>query len=144
MTSKVTLLAILILSFVYSLNINSIKVPLSYDIVGPKSFPLLIASVLIAASSLLLLVQTADSMPGDIHAAFRLAGILLFYSVSFQFLGFMLSTVIAVYMLAKSFKTSWIASLMTGLLLAISIYGTLHFLLGLPLPMGYIFGVSGI
>jgi len=145
LTNRITLLTILILSFLYSMNISSIKVPLTYDIVGPKSFPLFVAGILITSSAVLLLMQSrARPDADDIHTAFRTAGILLFYIITFKLLGFMLSTVISVFMLSKSLKISWIRSLLTGLLLAITIYGFLHFYLGMPLPMGLIYRTGSL
>jgi len=142
--NRVTLLVILILSFLYSLSINSIKVPLTYDVVGPKSFPMLVAGILIVSSAVLLLMQNRDKPEEGISKALRILTILFFYILTFNFFGFMLSTVLSVYMLARSLNTSWINSLLAGLILAIAVYGLLHFQLGMPLPMGYIFSLGSV
>jgi putative tricarboxylic transport membrane protein len=138
------LIGILIASFLYSLSISNIKVPLTYDIVGPKAFPLAVAAVMISASSILLIFQKKTVSGYKKYPAVNLAGIFLFYLLSLKLFGFMLATVTAVYMLSRILKISWIQGLLSGLILAISIYGLFHFVLGMPLPMGYIFGASGI
>ena len=76
-------------------------------------------------------------------AVATVAAVLLFYLITFRFLGFMLATTLAVYAAARTVGSTWMEGLLTGLITSIFFYGIFHFLLQVPLPLGYIFKVIG-
>lgn len=113
--------------------------PIDYEPVGPRAFPLLLAT-LIAACGAWLLVK-----PGA-HAAFpsmsQLRNIalcactVLAYGILFQWLGFILATAMLAIPVGRVFGGSWRQSVATGA--ALGVVGFLFFdkLLDVVLPLG--------
>lgn len=119
------------------------QVPFSYDPLGPKAFPLGVAALL-AALSLVLMVR-----PGPVTGLPRGAtalkligvlGILALYAVLFTRLGYVVSSVMAMAVLARVFGASWIKAIVTGVVLALVSYGVFVYALNIVLPSGIWWG----
>ena len=119
-----------------------IDAPFAYGPVGPKAFPLLLGVAFIALCALCLWRSGTNAVMLKGRVA-TIAAVLLFYLVAFRFFGFMLATTLAVYAAARAVGGTWMQGLLTGLILSIFFYGVFHFLLQVPLPLGYIFRVIG-
>jgi putative tricarboxylic transport membrane protein len=119
-----------------------IHVPFAYDPLGPKAFPIFLGIVL-AVLSLGTMFSAKDTVKVFQGKVGRLALAMFFYFLTFQLLGFMLATTLAVFYVARLRGCSWMQGLLTGLVMAICFYGVFHFLLRVPLPLGHIFRVLG-
>ena len=115
-----------------------IEAPFAYDPLGPSTFPVLLSSSLLVLCLLSLVFHKMTILQLDGRVV-RLVLAVLFYLLSFQFLGFMLATTVSVYTVARLVGCGWMEGLLTGLNTAIFFYGVFHFLLGVPLPLGYLF-----
>lgn len=119
-----------------------IEAPIAYDPLGPRTFPVVLGAFLLALCLLIILFSPMSDFQLKDRVK-RLTLTILFYLVSFQFLGFMLATTLSVYMVARLVSCSWMQGLLTGLIMSICFYGIFHFLLGVPLPLGTLFRMGG-
>ena len=118
-----------------------IEAPFAYGPVGPKAFPLLLGFAFVLLCILCLCFDGHGSLKLKGRVA-KIAFILLFYLTSFRVLGFMFSTTLAVYAAARTVGSTWMQGLLTGLIISIFFYGIFHFLLQVPLPLGYLLKVA--
>ncbi len=119
-----------------------IEVPIAYDSLGPRTFPVLLGGCLLILCLLSLYFHKMSILQFNGRVAGHAVAI-LFYLLSFQLLGFMLATTISTYAIARLIGCSWMQGLLTGLVMAILFYGVFHFLLGVPLPLGSFFRLAG-
>lgn len=142
MSERFFLLLLAFLATVYLYFGYRIEAPFAYDPLGPRAFPILLGSLLLVLSGAILLFHKNQSFqPGT--KVIKLALTILLYFLSFPVFGFMVSTTVSVYFIARTVGSSWMEGLLTGLVLAIVFYGVFHFLLEVPLPLGFIFAVVG-
>lgn len=144
MNDRILSLFLLILALAYGVLAVKMHVPFSYDPLGPKPVPLMLAGVLVLLLLYLLLRPLKVSLPESpslIRCSWLLL-ILLFYWISWESLGFLLSTTISIYLASRLFRCSWMQGLMVALILSVLSYGLFNFLLDVPLPLGSIFSYS--
>ena len=144
MTDRILSFFLLVLALVYGFLSLKLHVPFSYDPLGPKPVPLMLAGLLIRLLILLLIRPLKISLPESqslIRCGWLLL-ILLFYQVTWEYLGFLLSTTISVYLTSRLFRCSWMQGLMVALILSVLSYGLFNFLLDVSLPLGRIFSYS--
>lgn len=138
MSERLFLLFLFVCGAVYLYFGLKIEVPFAYEPLGPRTFPVLLGSCLMALCLLSLGLHKMTSIrlqQSVVHHALAI----LFYLLTFHLLGFMLATTISTYSIARGVGCSWMQGLLTGLILAIAFYGIFHFLLGVPLPLGALF-----
>jgi putative tricarboxylic transport membrane protein len=121
--------------------------PISYEPVGPRAFPLLLASVM-ALSGAWLVVRPGPHESGLGLAQFRTLGMtvgaVFAYAFLFEFLGFTLATTVMALPVGMAFGGSWKQSLAGGLGLGIVLYGMFDKLLDVVLPTGLLkFALGG-
>ncbi|MGF1529062.1 MAG: tripartite tricarboxylate transporter TctB family protein [Candidatus Competibacterales bacterium] len=116
-----------------------IEIPFSYEPVGPKAFPILLA-ILMAGCCLLLIINPDrdirwPDLPG-LGKGLTLIAILLGYALFFEQLGFPLATALMVWVVCLLFGGRPITGLITGV--AAGGLGYLFFdrLLQVTLPLG--------
>lgn len=115
-----------------------IAVPFAYEPLGPRAFPVLLGSCLLVLCLLSLFFHTWSRF--QLKSSVAKHGLaVFFYLLTFEFLGFMLATTITTYIIARLVGSSWMEGLLSGLVIAITFYGIFHFLLGVPLPIGFLF-----
>ncbi|MBZ4643765.1 MAG: putative tricarboxylic transport rane protein [Deferribacteres bacterium] len=115
-------------------------VPFSYDPLGPKAFPVALGALLFVLSFIVFL-KPADIKAGSKSSILRgifFIGILVFYQLSFNLLGFLVSTTITVYFIAKLFKGRTLQSIITAVCISFSVYVIFDVILKIPLPLGKI------
>ncbi|MDP4559143.1 tripartite tricarboxylate transporter TctB family protein [Halomonas meridiana] len=119
-----------------------LKTTFSYEPVGPKAFPIVLAIVL-ALLSLVMVFRPGPNGEWPRKAlALRLLlvlALLLAYAVLFTQLGFIVSSLLTVTALARLFGASWVKALMTGALMSVVGYFLFTTALGISLPSGYWF-----
>ncbi len=119
-----------------------LKTTFSYEPVGPKAFPIVLAIVL-ALLSLVMVFRPGPNGEWPHKAlALRLLlvlALLLAYAVLFTQLGFIVSSLLTVTALARLFGASWVKALMTGALMSVVGYFLFTTTLGISLPSGYWF-----
>lgn len=125
---------------IYACNFEA---PISYDPVGPKAFPILLMG-LITFSAIYLTVRPAIMFePVELGWTKPLliklvlcTIALTFYAAAFEFLGFILATLLMTVALGKLFNGKTIPIVITGLVLSISTYYMFDRVLDVPLPLG--------
>lgn len=141
MSDRQFTISLLLLGVVYGVLAFTIKTPFSYDPLGPRPVPLFLSGILILLT-LILFLHPQKSERFD-KKTFRnrlsLFTILLFYQFIWETFGFLLSTTICLYLIAKQFYCSWMQGLMIALILSVFCYGIFHFIFKVPLPLGDIF-----
>lgn len=114
-------------------------VPFAYDPLGPRAFPLLLSAAL-AVMSIVMIVRPAPGtgLPRG-ATALKLASVLavlVLYAVLFTRAGYLITTVVAMAVLARIFGASWIKAALTGAVLAFGSYGLFVYGLDIVLPIG--------
>lgn len=113
------------------------------DPLGPAAFPQMLALPLGLGGLYLLLRPGADPVWPRGRALGRqlvTLAMLVAYTQLLELLGFPLTTLLAVTLLARLLGAAWTAAALTGLLMGIVLYVLFDPLLGLPLPLGPLAG----
>ncbi|WJS04020.1 tripartite tricarboxylate transporter TctB family protein [Roseibium aggregatum] len=109
------------------------------DAVGPKAFPLIIASVLGLSSLAIFLKPDVapewPSLPRLLEVAMAVLAMIL-YAILLPEAGFIIATAVAAAYLTWRLGSSPIGSLFTGCLTSLGIYAVFHLVLGLSLAKG--------
>ena len=138
MSERIFAAVMLLLAIYYGFEAYTLQVSFTYDPLGPKAFPLLL-SILLGVFSLLVLFSPQEQ---QIHwpknrLLFKtglVIATLVGYSLTLFWLGFILSTIISISLLALLFEASWKQSLLAGVFLGLIFYGLFGWLLHIPLP----------
>ncbi|MDH4609767.1 tripartite tricarboxylate transporter TctB family protein [Pseudomonas sp. BN102] len=116
------------------------QAPFSYDPVGPRAYPLLLLFLMATAAVWLLYKPgDGDDLPISWSLARKVAlcvGALFAYALLFEPLGFIVSTSLVGFGLGLLFMGRPLPSLISGIMMALSLYGLFDYLLDVPLPMG--------
>lgn len=120
--------------------------PISYEPVGPRAFPLLLA-LLMAAAGLWLIVRPTlkDNWLRQVPLralAFAIVAVFL-YALLFQTLGFTLATVVMTVPVGMAFGGSWKQSLAGGVGLGLLLFLGFDKLLDVVLPTGLLSFILG-
>ncbi|MDZ7892066.1 MAG: tripartite tricarboxylate transporter TctB family protein [Rhodoferax sp.] len=119
---------------------------ISYEPVGPRSFPLLLSAAMCLCGLWLLLRPTAgwETFRGVPWSATALcAGAVLAYALLFQWLGFVLATALMALPVGMAFGGSWKQSLAGGAGLGVALYLLFDKVLDVVLPIGPITALLG-
>ena len=132
-------LVLLALAVAVGIGAWQMVVPISYDPLGPRAFPMGLA-LMLALMWLVMIVRPApgESMP-DRTTLLRLAGVIVVLSVyAFMFTkaGYVASSVVALAVLARLFGASWWKAIVAGGVVALGSYALFGFALGIALPVG--------
>lgn len=119
---------------------------ISYEPVGPRAFPLLLAGLMAVGGSWLVLRPTLRAgvfrgVPLKATAFTALA--VLVYALLFEVLGFALATAVMAVPVGMAFGGSWKQSLAGGAGLGITLYFLFDKLLDVVLPTGLLAAVLG-
>lgn len=115
------------------------QVIFSYEPVGPKAFPMLLAALLTLLSLVLVVRPGSNGHWPDRAVALRLLlvlAVLLVYALLFDRLGFLGSTFLTVLVLARLFGAGWGKSLIAGAVMALASYGLFAWGMEISLPYG--------
>ena len=120
--------------------------PISYEPVGPRAFPMLLAALLALAGAWLL-VKPSPHDNGLRAAPLVSLGLavvaVLAYALLFQLLGFPIATVLMTLPMARAFGGSWKQALAAGVFLGIALFFLFDRALDVVLPTGLLSFVLG-
>lgn len=119
----------------------SIVVPFSYDPLGPKTFPVILGALLSALSLVIILKPEGAHFPQSktmLNTVFIVL-LLIVYALSFNFLGFLLSTALLVFFMSRIFQGTTKQALGSAIGVSLSVYVLFGVLLDVALPMGTLF-----
>lgn len=118
--------------------------PFSYEPIGPKAFPLLIA-VIMAICGLILTVKGGNEAEANSRRAnFRIMAMVAYivlYAFFFQILGFIVATSLMVVFVGKLFGATWLKAIIGGVLTGILFFLLFDKGLDVVLPQGILRGV---
>jgi len=144
MSDRLTGLFIILVALAFFAGATQLEAPFFADPLGPKAFPMMIASVALIAG--MVMVMRPDEPPewpelATIARLILATIILVFYAYSLKPLGFLLSTAAAAAALSYQINPNAMRSILTGLALSIGLFFIFKFALGLSLfafPRGLI------
>jgi len=144
MSDRLTGLFIILVALAFFAGATQLEAPFFADPLGPKAFPMMIASVALIAG--MVMVMRPDEPPewpefATIVRLILATIILVFYAYSLKPLGFLLSTAAAAAALSYQINPNAMRSILTGLALSIGLFFIFKFALGLSLfafPRGLI------
>lgn len=132
-------LALIGLAALAAFNASQFEVMFSYEPVGPKAFPILLAAILAGLSLVLVFRPGENGEWPDKFVALRLLAVLavlLVYAMLFTRLGFIITTFVTVLLLARLFEATWRKALIAGVLMSLGSYYLFTMGLGISLPSG--------
>ena len=109
------------------------------DVVGPKAFPMIIASVLGLASLAIVLRPDPDPVWPALPRLAEIGGavlVMVLYAEALPLLGFVIATALASAYLAWRLGSTALGSVLTGVGTSVGIYTVFHLILGLALARG--------
>ena len=115
------------------------QAPFAYDPVGPRAYPLLLLTLMAAASLWLLCKPDLLEQRFNPQAAGRAllcVLTLLAYALLFEVLGFVIATALAAFVLGLLFTGRLLPCAISGLLMGVLLYSLFDLLLDVPLPLG--------
>jgi len=119
-----------------------IDAPFSYEPIGPRAFPLLLAGVMAASAAWLLAKPDREPDwprgPARFKAAVLVAAFLA-YALLFEWLGFPLATTLVTVAVGRLFGGGWKAVVAGGAGLGIGLWYFFDKLLDVTLPLGRLF-----
>ena len=120
---------------------NQLVVPFSYDPLGPKFFPIAAGVILSILAVFTIINAKKVSFPASntmLKTGFIVI-LLLIYQLTFDVLGFLLSTGILVFFISRIFAGKPLQALSAAVGISITVYIIFNTLLEVPLPVGTIF-----
>jgi len=144
MSDRLTGLFIIVVALAFFAGATQLEAPFFADPLGPKAFPMMIASVALIAGMVMVLRPDEPPEWPELATIARLilaTIILVFYAYSLKPLGFLLSTAAAAAALSYQINPNAMRSMLTGLALSIGLFFIFKFALGLSLfafPRGLI------
>ena len=118
--------------------------PFSYEPIGPKAFPLLIA-VVMAICGLILTVKGGNQAEANTRSAnFRIltmVAYIVLYAFFFQVLGFVISSALMVVFVGKLFGATWFKAIIGGITMGFLFFLLFDKGLDVVLPQGLLKGV---
>lgn len=120
----------------------TLEVPFSYDPLGPKTFPVILGALLSALSLVVIAKPEKSHFPqsATMLNTVLIVVLLVLYSLSFNFLGFLLSTALLVFFISRIFKGTTKQALGSAIGVSLSVYVLFGVLLDVALPSGKLFG----
>ncbi|MGQ7958476.1 tripartite tricarboxylate transporter TctB family protein [Pseudomonas sp. SP16.1] len=115
------------------------QAPFAYDPVGPRAYPLLLLA-LMGAGSLWLIIKPGMleqrlNMPAALRSGLCVLA-LLAYALTFEPLGFVISTALATFVLGLLFTGRPVPCAISAVLMGVLLYVLFDLLLDVPLPLG--------
>lgn len=113
--------------------------PFSYEPVGPKAFPLLLA-LIIALCGVRLIIKGGGEVEANPEGAnariAAMAAYLAGYAFLFQWIGFIAATSLMVALVGRLFQATWVQAIVGGLILSIGLFFLFDKGLDVVLPTG--------
>lgn len=125
---------------------SSYAAHISYEPVGPRAFPTLLAVLIGIAGAWLVVRPSAHSaapVAGRLPSLLACIGAIFVYALLFQWLGFPLATAVMAVPVGMVFGGSWLRSLGAGVGLGIGLYLLFDKVLDVVLPTGLLSFVLG-
>jgi putative tricarboxylic transport membrane protein len=137
MSDRIFAIAWLGVCLLIAVQMWNLVVPFSYEPVGPKAFPALLA-MLMALCCAVLLIQPDNNARFPVGPLLQkgvlLIGVLLLYALLFERIGFLLATAAMVLAVARLFGGSWNSSAISAVLIAVLVFVVFDSFLEVSLP----------
>ena len=126
------------------------KPAFSYDPVGPRAYPLLLLFLMVVAALWLAIQptrfnhQVSYAVSKKIISRACLCIVFLFaYAATFEWLGFIISTLITIFLMGLLFGGKCLGSAITAVIMSISLFGLFDYALDVSLPLGIVSKLLG-
>lgn len=116
-----------------------LEAPFSYEPVGPKAFPLMLALIIAICGARLVYKGGNAVEPNPAGANFRIMSMILYlaaYAFLFQWVGFIVSTAFMAIFVGRLFNGSWIKCIIGGVAMGILFFLLFDKGLDVVLPTG--------
>ncbi len=139
MTDRIFGVVGLLLAIGFALSALTIEESFLSDAVGPKAFPIIIATILGLSSLVIALRPDAEPIwppLGRLAEIFAAAVVMVLYAEMLPVIGFIIATFFAAGYLTWRLGSGVVASILTGAVTSLGIYVVFHLVLGLSLARG--------
>lgn len=126
--------AALITAFGYDL-----EPPFSYEPVGPKAFPLLLALIIALCGVRLVIKGGGEVEPNPAGANTRIMAMVAYlagYAFLFQWIGFIAATTLMVALIGRLFQATWVQAFIGGIVMGVGLFFLFDKGLDVVLPTG--------
>ena len=137
MSDRIFAIAWLGVCLLIAVQMWNLVVPFSYEPVGPKAFPALLAMLMASCCAVLLIRPDVDArfpVGPLLQKGVLLIGVLLVYALLFARLGFLPATTAMVLAVARIFGGSWKSSAISAAFIAVLVFVVFDSFLDVNLP----------
>lgn len=143
MSDRIAGILIVLFALFYGLEALRLKSGFASGPIGPKEFPLILAAALVVTA--LFLLFTVDPEPDwPLRSSWLNLGVVVASFVAYAYLlvptGFIAATTLATGLVSQRFGAKAWQALVTGFVASLALYVLFVYALGIPLPVGKIFG----
>jgi len=131
----------LLLAVLFAYSSSQIQLSFLSDAVGPKAFPLIIASLLGLSSLVIVLKPDAEPKWPPLSRFVEIVAtivVMLLYAQVLPIVGFVIATAVASAYLTWRLGTLPLQSLVVGISISLGIYVVFHLIFGLSLAKGFL------
>ena len=139
MNNRILGVATLLVAGFMAWHAHGLQAPFSYEPIGPRVFPLVIAAIMALCGLRLVLQgggQTEANPPGANLRIVAFFLVLVGYALIFEPAGFIIATTLMSALVGRLFGGRWLQSVLGGLALGIALYFLFDRVLDVVLPAG--------
>lgn len=139
MNNRILGVAALLVAAFMAWHAHDLQAPVSYEPIGPRAFPLIIAAVMALCGLRLVLQGGGQAEANPPGANLRIAAfflVLVGYALIFEGAGFIVATTLMSALVGRLFGGRWLPSVLGGLVLGVALYFLFDRVLDVVLPAG--------
>ena len=143
MSDRIAGIVLLVGAIVYGFGALRLKASFGSDPLGPKLFPLILA-VALALMALAIIIRVDPDpkwfSPGAFLNLVVVCISFIVYAYLLVPLGFVAATAVETGFVSQRFGARWWQAAVTGIVASLTMYALFVYGLGIPLPLGWVFG----
>lgn len=144
LNQRIFLASLLLVCGVLAIVAFGYRAPFSYEPVGPRAYPLLLLSLIMAGTVYLLIrpgqqAHVAEEERLDRHVLRKIAvcvALFTAFAAGYELIGFIVASFVFAVLMSRLYGGNWLASLLVGAGLSVGLYWLFDQVFDVPLPLG--------